>query len=100
MEDQVLGFETKQQLSHSDCLAVHHISKSLEELCTKFKKHHSATIKEIEQVDNLEEEQAIMDDQKDKIADLVQRIPEFGAEFLLTAHLVTPDTKPSHHLHR
>ena len=53
-----------------------------------------------EQQDSLEEEQAIMDDQKDKVAELVKHIPELGIKSPFTLDLLTSDTKPSHHLHR
>ena len=48
----------------------------------------------------MEEEQAIMDDQEDKIAELVKCIQEIGVESPLTVCLSTSGAKPSHHLHR
>ena len=64
LEDRVFGLETKQELSRSDHVTVHCISKKIEELRIEFKEYHYAVVDLTEQQDSLEEEQAIMDAQK------------------------------------
>ena len=100
VEDRVLGLETKQQLSHSDRLTVQCFSKRNEELPTEFREYHYAVVDRTEQQDSLEEEQAIVEDHEDKIAELVECIQELEVESPLTVHLSTPEAKQPHHLYR
>ena len=75
-----MGVESKQHLSHSDCLTVQCLLKRFKQLHNKFREYHYAVVDETEQQDSLKEEQAIIDDQEDNNTKLVEPIQELDVE--------------------
>ena len=66
--------KVKQDLSHTDQLAIQRLLKRLEELDAEFKKYHYAIVELMESEEDLEEEQVTLDDHDDKTADFVGRL--------------------------
>ena len=74
MEDYVTILKVKQDLFHAHQLAIQHLLKKLEQLGTEFNEYHYSIIEMLENEEDLEDEQAMLDDHDDKIPDLVIRL--------------------------
>ena len=83
-EEHVAILKVKQDLWHADQPAIQHVLKKLEELDAEFKKYHYAIVEFLESEEDVEDEQAMMDDHDDETADVVN-------------HLQVLDTKNADH---
>ena len=70
MEDRIQILELKRELLHADWLAIQHLMKKLEEQNAEFKKQHSI-MDLLEDEGDLDQEQAMLDDHDDRIADCI-----------------------------
>ena len=75
LEDRVDKYETKEEITHVDCLAIKRLIKKFESLDDEFRKHHY-TIVELLEDEAVDEEQATLDDHDERITDLVERLQQ------------------------
>ena len=68
LEDRIKALEFKHDLSCTDQLAIQRLLKKLEELDAEFKKHHYAVVENLETEEDMEDEQATLNDHEDKVA--------------------------------
>ena len=57
-------------LKSSDCLSVKHLLNKVEDLDAKFKEHHHTVIDLKNEDQQLDEQQAVMDDYEDKVTEI------------------------------
>ena len=77
LEDHLAALEAKDTPTSSDCLTLGHLSRKIEALDAEFKEHHYSVI-DLVGVDKqkLGEEQALMDNHEDKVAEIVLRLQQ------------------------
>lgn len=79
LEDLVVILEAKETLTNSDRLLVERCLKKVETLDAKFKEHHFTVIDHVrDDEQQLDEEQALMDDHEDKVhvADFTEHLQQ------------------------
>ena len=74
LEDCIQIFKLRRELSNADRLAIPHLLKRLEEQETEFKKYHYVIVKLLEMEEDLDQEQATLDDHNDKFTDFISRL--------------------------
>ena len=74
LEDHIQIFKLRQELLNANKLAIRGLLQKLEEQDSEFKKYHYAIVELLEEDDDLEEEQAKLDDHDDKITDFISRL--------------------------
>ena len=79
LERRVDMYETKEELSHTDRLAVQRLIKKFETLDTEFCQHHY-TVTEMLDDEAVEEEQATLDYHDERVTDLVERLQQLVLE--------------------
>ena len=79
LERSVDAFETKEELTHTDCLAIQRLIKKFETLDNEFCQHHY-TIVEMLDEEAVEEEQVALDDHHEKVTDLIERLQQLVLE--------------------
>ena len=79
LEHRVDRYETKEERTHVDCLAIQRLIRKFESLDAEFRKHHY-TIVELLEDEAVDEEQATFDDHDEKITDLVERLQQLIPE--------------------
>ena len=90
LEDRFNILEANDMLTSSDRVTLERLSKKIEALDAEFKDHHYAVIDLVgydEQI--LDDEQPIMDDNEDKVAEIIERLQQLRPKSkatLLTAH--------------
>ena len=75
------ALEAKDTLTNSDLLTTECLSKKVETLDVEFKEQHCAVISLVgndKQI--LDEEQVIMDDYEDKVAEIIERLQQLQPE--------------------
>ena len=75
LEHHVDTFETKEELTHADRLAVQCLNKKFEILDAGFHQHHY-TIVEMLEDEAMEEEQASLDDHDKRVTDFIERLQQ------------------------
>ena len=92
--------EAKDNLSSTDLLAVEWLFKKVEALDIEFKPQQYAVIDLVGDDEHvLDEEQAVMEEHEDKVAEIIEHLQELPPE-AKAALLVAHSTDPLYHLHR
>ena len=83
--DNVSALEAKEKLGQGDRLAIQRLIRKFETLTEEFQSYHYAIVDQVDDEEVLEQEQAIFDDEENRVADLMDRLNQLGSE-----HLVKP----------
>ena len=70
LETKLTKLEEKEPLTEKEKMTVSKMVKKLESLSTEFKMCHCVILNQIEDDDKIAEEQAVLDDHKDKVEDI------------------------------
>ena len=84
LEVRLVTLQAKDTLTSSDLLTIEHLLKKVEALNAEFKEHHYAVIDLIggdEQI--FDGEQAVMDDQEDKVAEIIECLQQLRPESMV-----------------
>ena len=79
LETRVGRLEEKDRLTHSDHISVQGLLSKIKALDKEFKAYHYQILDQIDE-DELEWEQAVLDDNEDKIKELMDRLRQLEAE--------------------
>ena len=100
LERHLNTLEAKDTQTSSDLLAVERLLKKIEALDVEFKEHHYAVIDLVEDHEQvLDDEQAIMNDYEEKVAEIIECLQELRPE-AKAALSVAHSTEPLHHLRK
>ena len=98
VEDCIANLEAKERLSSTKHLTTECLVTKIQTLNVKFKEHYLAIIKLFKDDENkLEQEQTVMDNYDDKVADIVESLQQLQPE-PKTASLAVHSTNHSTHL--
>ena len=94
------ALEAKDTLTSSDLLTVKGLLKKVDALDVEFKEHHYAVIDLVgDDGQTLDEQQVVMDDHKDKVAEIIERLQLLCPESKAAPSVAHP-TSHSHHLRK